>query len=210
MVYFVIPCRKGSKGFPLKNRYLIKYVLSQIPEEMKGNIIISTDDDYISLKHGSYNIHHRPKELASDIASMKHVLQDISIKYQMNPEDKIFMLYTTYPQRTWKEILNFIRHFKTSGAKSQLCKKGVKNHPYLCIDKSGKQIIKHNLCRRQDYPEVFEISHYMYMCDVAEIPFLNNNLYNDETNYILIDDRFDIDSQEDYDAFKKSTSNVNG
>ena len=44
-VTIVIPARKGSKGFPGKNRHLFDYVTSQIPHEFKRHVIFTSDDD---------------------------------------------------------------------------------------------------------------------------------------------------------------------
>ena len=64
-------------------------------------------------------------------------------------------------------------------ANSLLCGQDVKSHPYLCLYKSGfrgNQLIKHDLYRRQDYPEVFELSHYVGCCYVSELKKLNYNV----------------------------------
>ena len=45
--WFIIPARRGSKGVPFKNRFLIQYVIDSIPDNLKEKIIVSTDDEYI-------------------------------------------------------------------------------------------------------------------------------------------------------------------
>ena len=46
----VIPARKGSKGVPFKNRKLLNHTLKIIPEFLKKDIIITTDDEEIIKK----------------------------------------------------------------------------------------------------------------------------------------------------------------
>ena len=57
MKYF-IPARKGSKGFPLKNRKLINFTL-QLLHDCKVNkkdMIVSTDDEIIVKTFETYGI----------------------------------------------------------------------------------------------------------------------------------------------------------
>ena len=51
------------------------------------------------------------------------------------------------------------------------------------IYENGKQLVDHDLYRRQDYPKVFELSHLVTIFDVSELPNLNENIYNDKTIY---------------------------
>jgi CMP-N-acetylneuraminic acid synthetase len=116
------------------------------------------------------------------------------------------MLYLTYPERSWAEVESFILHFEQSGARSMLCKKATNTTPYLMMhdlgNNKGAQIIDHDFYRRQDYPECFEISHYMFGCKVSELNYLNNNLYNSNTIFYNIDDCIDIDLKEDLEKYE--------
>ena len=82
-----------------------------------------------------------------------------------------------------------------------------KTHPYLCLfkkeDGKGKQIISHDLYRRQDYPECFEVSHFVCIFQVDEISNLNKNMYNDDTYFYQISDDVDVDYESDFELFKK-------
>ena len=65
-------------------------------------------------------------------------------------------------------------------------------------DHKGKQIVKHDLYRRQDYPQCFEMRHFVVIFDVNEIKKLNKNLYNEKTTFYEIDnDDIDVDYEED-------------
>ena len=41
----------------------------------------------------------------------------------------------------------------------------------------GKQLVKHNLYRRQDYPKCFRICHMVSIFKSNQLKNLNNNLY---------------------------------
>jgi CMP-N-acetylneuraminic acid synthetase len=67
----------------------------------------------------------------------------------------------------------------------------------------GEQLRPHNLYRRQDYPKVFEISHFIAIFNVDELENLNDNLYNNNTIFYPIKDIIDVDTKNDLDKFIK-------
>ncbi len=69
---------------------------------------------------------------------------------------------------------------------------------YLFIDENGKQIIKHDFYRRQDYPLCYEITHYVAIYRVSEIKKLNKQLFNDDTTWWDIEDKLDVDYEKDF------------
>jgi CMP-N-acetylneuraminic acid synthetase len=198
LIYYVIPARKGSKGAPGKNRVLFDYTAETLSAVNLLSVIVSTDDDIIKdkAKERGFVVHNRADQLSDDFASMKDVLMDIAYNFGMHEEDEIVLLYLTYPKRTYQDIRDAIDEFHSVDNESLLCKKEVKTHPYLCINKNGTQFIQHNLYRRQDYPVVFEISHFVAMTTIEELPKLRNNLYNDSTYWHMIDDTIDVDTVE--------------
>jgi CMP-N-acetylneuraminic acid synthetase len=204
---FIIPAREGSKGLPGKNRILLDYTIDQIPAQHKSDVIVTTDDQHVinKLKNTRCEILKRSIELSGDKASIRDVLKDVIENYNIPDDETIVMLYLTYPQRSWQEIVDAIEFFYKSDAKSLLCQKEVKTHPYLCLYKveenRGKQIVKHDMYRRQDYPVCFELSHYVCIFKASEIKLLNKNMYNDFTVFFPIDDRIDIDASQDLRAF---------
>ena len=186
--YYVIPARKGSKGFPNKNRILFNNTFSLIPEKLHERVIITTNDDKIInfVKGTSVKVIQRTEELSADNISIKPVLEDVVKQVGLNEDDVIVMLYLTYPDRLWSEVYNCYSFMLEMDANSLLCGQDIKSHPYLCMYKSGfrgRQIIKHDLYRRQDYPECFELSHYVAVLKVSELKKLNYNLYNKDTIY---------------------------
>jgi CMP-N-acetylneuraminic acid synthetase len=157
----------------------------------------------------SLNVSVRPDNLAKDETSTKDVIQHHIDNGDIDKKDTIIMLYLTYPERTWSDVERAYTAFTESKSNSLLCKKDIKGtHPYLYMygleNNKGGQLVKHNLYRRQDYPLVFEISHYIAIFNVSYINELNNNLYDNETFFLKINDVTDVDTKVDLDGvFRK-------
>jgi len=205
MIWYVIPAREGSKGLPSKNRLLFNFTAETV-KSVNQDVIVTTDDEYIASKAREYefNVRKRPDELAQDTTSIKAVMWDVLSWYNMKNDDVIVMLYLTYPQRTWLDITAGIEFFYSHNAKSMLCKKEWQGtHPCLAMfdmyNNKGKQLFYHNYYRRQDYPAVFEISHFIAIFRVEEFYKLNNQLYNQETIFMPIKkDIIDVDTETDF------------
>jgi len=207
---FIIPARRNSKGLPFKNRKLFDIFLDKTPENLltglihSHSLIVSTDDESIIEKCVSKSINYlnRDSNLALDTTSTKEVMIDLYNKNYIFNDDIVVMLYLTYPERNWDDIGNAIDTFVKNGSRSLLCKKEITStHPYLYmleIDKNkGKQLVAHDLYRRQDYPKVFEISHYICIFKGGELKNLNNNLYNEDTFFLPINSVIDVDTEND-------------
>lgn len=211
MKYFVIPARKGSKRFPDKNKKLFKYTADTIKFSDPKKVIVTTDDMSIinmALEKG-FDIIHRHERLCTDTASMKDVLIDVIKKKKLKRNDSIMLLYLTYPERTEDDVILIDYLFTVSKTKSMLCKMKVTSHPFMMMynlsGNRGHQVVRHNMYRAQDYPKVFEISHFIGIFKVSEVKNLNKNLYNDRTIFQLIGRKIDIDTLEDYENFLKQT-----
>lgn len=196
----VIPAREGSKGFPHKNRKLFKYTIDSIPEEYRRNIIVTTDDTEIIKWCVEYGVtfQQRDKKYASDTSSIKEVLMNLKKDGYIDNHDVVILLYLTYPQRNWNDILQTLKFFINTGSRSLLCKKEINGvHPYLCLldhhNYYGRQLKRHNLYRRQDYPKMFEISHFISIFNVKELKKLNDNIYNKNTIFYPIGNKLDVD-----------------
>jgi len=200
---FVIPARKDSKGIPFKNRKLIATILKSIPEKYKDKIVIATNDEFIKENYNQYRIFNRCEENAQDISSTKSLMLEMKDTIST---DKIIMLYTTYPERTYDDIKQAVKFYESNNASSLLCKKQLKVSPFLMMYKDGlkgKQIIEHDLYRRQDYPECFEISHFVCIFCKKELDKLNSNLYNKDTIFYHIDYKIDIDTLNDLEKYNE-------
>lgn len=216
MNWIIIPARKGSKGFPRKNRKLFEYTARTIPSCMKRKVIVSTDDNDIMSKgeYFGFDVHNRPDQLVQDDTSTREVLLDVIKNYKISEEDILIMLYLTYPERTWDEVEKAYSFFQTFEADSLLCRLENNNdtHPYLWLldneDGTGKQLVTHSLYRRQDYPKMFVLSHYIFIGKVKEIENLNNNLYNSKTVFFPVRKPIDVDSSKDFERFSQKQKGV--
>lgn len=211
-VIYIIPAREGSKGLPHKNRKLIYYATQSLRGRWMDTYI-TTDDQHIREMYYNtlINIIDRPKVLAADDTSMKDVLMHAVSEIKPSDDTLLVTLYPTYPERTAFHIDAAIKFFEENNGKSMLCRKHYKGlSPYLMMfpvidwegGMRGKQVIPHNLYRRQDYSPVFEISHYIAITKVDELSNLNSNLYNSQTLFYPITDVIDVDTPEDLNKFK--------
>lgn len=204
----VIPARKGSKGLPFKNRKLLHHTLNIIPDEYKHDTWITTDDKAIIIEADKlgFKTHLRHSSLAKDESSTKEVMQDF-VNKQCNPRgETVIMLYLTYPERTWEDVMNAKNFYDNNtpvGTGSLLCKKEIKTSPFLMLKEEnnnrGSQLFYHDLYRRQDYPKCFEISHFICIFAAQYINNLNNNMYDRDTVYMEIPNVTDVDTQKDLD-----------
>lgn len=204
----VIPARLGSKGFPLKNRKLFKYTADSIPKERAGSVWVTTDDPKIKdqAREYGFNVIDRPSELSLDTTSIRDVMAHAVSSMDADSKELITMLYLTYPERTWEDVQGaidyFLNFYQVGITSSMLCKKEPKVHPYLHLYEHGidgifgRPIVQHDLYRRQDYPQCFEISHFISIFRVSELVFLNKNLYCDSTVFYPIKDKIDVDLEE--------------
>jgi CMP-N-acetylneuraminic acid synthetase len=198
MKYYLIPARKGSKGFPNKNRKLFSQTVNIIPPELYSQVILASDDKVLlnqAVDLGWKTVVRSP-ENAADTAPPTDFMNLVISELNLQPEDTIVLLYLTYPYRQWNEVEQIISFFEEIEAKSLLCCQPVLSHPYLCIQQDGfygKFIVDHQLHRRQDYPTYYEVSHYVCVYTVSEVSSLKPNLYNDQTIFYPISRVVDVD-----------------
>ena len=209
-VYFVIPARRDSKGLPFKNRKLLDYTVNNIPIELHEKTIVTTNDEKIieKLSVTSINVLKRDELLCLDDSSIKDVMLDVVKKFQMKPNDTMVMLYLTYPDRKFSDIKKILDYYFERKIKTLTCCIEPKTHPYLVLykkeEQKGEQVVKHDLYRRQDYPECLEIKHFVCIFQVEEIQKLNNNMYNESTVFYKINNDIDVDYENDLREFLKS------
>ena len=209
-VYFVIPARRDSKGLPFKNRKLLDYTVNNIPIELHEKTIVTTNDEKIieKLSVTSINVLKRDELLCLDDISIKDVMLDVVKKFQMKPDDTMVMLFLTYPDRKFSDIKKILDYYFERKIKTLTCCIEPKTHPYLVLykkeEQKGEQVVKHDLYRRQDYPECFEIRHFVCIFQVEEIQKLNNNMYNESTVFYKINNDIDVDYENDLREFLKS------
>jgi len=205
----IIPARRNSKGLPFKNRQLFKHTADIIPDIMKHKTYVTTDDEEIMImaKEAGLKTVFRPRDISGDETSTKETMMYTLNKIGAGTET-IIMLYLTYPERTWQDVNRAVSIFKSNDISSLLCKKPLETSPFLMLkserDGRGSQLFYHDLYRRQDYPECFEISHFISIFNSDELEKLNNNLYNNDTYFMEISNKtIDVDEQKDLDRFGK-------
>lgn len=202
----IIPARKGSKGFPFKNRKLFHYTADIIPMGSYEDVYVLTDDPVIAKEAAFYdfNVIDRPRKVSNDTASTKSLIEYFLSEVKCEDE-MIVVLYLTYPERKWKHVIEAITFFHENKATSMLCKKQIDWTPFLVLreeaDSKGSQLFYHDLHRRQDYPNCFEISHYVCIVLPSIINNLNNNMYSGDTVFLEIDDVIDVDTKNDLSKF---------
>jgi len=204
----LIPARRNSKGMPFKNRKLFKYTADSIPKKYRSLVHVFTDDQVIQMQALAQNFKSvsRSSASAADTATTKDMMEEFCSKIQLDDEP-VLMLYLTYPQREWRDVERAVNLFQHNQLSSLLCKKQVKQSPYLMMFDvgagKGVQVIKHDFSRRQDYRKCFEISHYISIILPSALVKLNTNLYNSETYFMDVDDVLDVDTQKDLIKMEK-------
>ncbi len=210
--FFVIPARRDSKGLPLKNRKLLDYTINNIPTELHEKTIVTTNDEEIikRLSSTKINVLKRDEKLCLDDVNVRDVMEDVANEFHMNSEDTIVMLYLTSPSRKFSDIKKILDYYNEREIKTLTCCVEPKTHPYLCLYKKegekGEQVVKHDLYRRQDYPECYEVSHFVCIFQVEEIQKLNKNMYNESTIFYKIDNDVDVNYENDLREFLKSNT----
>ncbi len=202
--WYIIPARKSSKGFKFKNRILFDYTAGTIPTHLANNVIVSSDDQELINRATELDflVDVRESALADDHASMKDVLLSIIKKNHIKDDDEIILLYLTYPQRTWSDITTIYTFFQEQRASSLACAESITDHPHLCLyeldNNKGKQVVDHDLYRRQDYPKCFRYSLFVAVYKTSEVKRLNDLLFCTNTIfYKLAHKSIDVDHKQD-------------
>ena len=214
--FILIPARKGSKGFPDKNKILFKFTAQQIPEKYKNISFVSTDDEFIKKEAGDYGIKvvERPSEMAQDQTSMREVLAHFVESQNIDSDATVIILYLTYPERKWSDIVDIYEFFNSRPEKSLICCEEVERHPYLCFyekeDYKAELVVNHDLYRRQDYPKCVIMSMYVACYNPDIISNLHLNMFEDNTIfYKLRKNKVDVDHLKDYENFKQKREKKN-
>ena len=196
----------------LKNSKLLDYTINNIPTELHEKTIVTTNDEEIikRLSSTKINVLKRDEKLCLDDVNIRDVMEDVANEFHMNSEDTIVMLYLTSPSRKFSDIKKILDYYNEREIKTLTCCVEPKTHPYLCLYKKegekGEQVVKHDLYRRQDYPECYEVSHFVCIFQVEEIQKLNKNMYNERTIFYKIDNDVDVNYENDLREFLKSNT----
>lgn len=219
MNYIALICaRGGSKGVPGKNirllcgTPLIGWSINIAKKNKRiSRVIVSTDSEEIAktaLKYGAEVPFMRPKELAQDESPEWKVWQH-AIRYFNSKKysiDGLIVIPTTAPLRSEEDIDNCIDKFEDSDVDSVITVSDSHRSPYFNMiknDKNGYSSLvidkQKKIIRRQDVPEVFDVTTVAYISN-PEFVLQYNGIFDGKVQsvYIPPDRSLDIDTPLDF------------
>ena len=193
--YAFIFARGGSKGLPGKNikpllgKPLIQYsieVALQISDGAK--VFVSTDDADIAKVSSSSGaiVIERPFELSQDDSpewlAWKHAIS--WVREQYGDFEEFISLPATSPLRSVKDVESAVLKRSNIGADICIAITPASRSPYFnMVKKLGNNLIElvnkptNSISRRQDAPEVFDITTVVYVANV-EFIMSNDNIFD--------------------------------
>ncbi len=213
MKYIILICaRGGSKGLPGKNIKplngvpLIGWSIN-IAKQIKraSRIVVSTDSEEIAkvaLKYGAEVPFMRPKNLAQDDSSewlvWRHAIKHVESHGDENI-DAIVVLPVTAPLRSVKDVDACIDLFEEGGVDSVITVSEANRSPYFNMtvnDDSGYASLvispENQIIRRQDAPEVFDMTTVAYVVNTNAVK-LSNGVFKGKVKSIVIPQERSID-----------------
>ena len=214
--YAFIFARGGSKGLPGKNikpllgKPLIQYSI-EVALQTSGidKVFVSTDDDEIAKVSRSIGaiVIDRPVELAQDDSpewqAWKHAISWVKERY--GEFEEFINLPATSPLRNVKDVESAILKRSSIGADICIAITPASRSPYFnMVQESGNNLIElvnkptNSISRRQDAPEVFDITTVVYVASV-EFIMKNNNLFDGNVTSIEVPKHRAVDIDDIYD-----------
>ncbi len=218
MKYISLICaRSGSKGLPNKNirklcgKPLISWSIETAKKVQKiSRVIVSTDSEdiaEIALEAGAEVPFIRPSDLAKDNSPEWLVWRHAVEFLEDDGEDNfaLVVLPATSPLREIKDVENCILEFEKNNPDIVITVTEAHRSPYFNMTKIddlgfSSLVIKppKGLTRRQDSPEVFDMTTVAF---VASVPFIKTNSHIFEGKvrsiYVPIERSIDIDTEYD-------------
>lgn len=224
--------RGGSKGLPGKNvkelggKPLIAHAI-EVGLVTPGidRVIVSTDDQQIAevaQKWGAEVPFVRPADLASDTSSewfsWRHAIEMINAQ----PSDKrvgtFVSLPCTAPLRNVEDIKACLARFSQGDVDGVITIREAERSPYfnmVCVNDEGLASLAikpdETFHRRQDVPDVFDMTTVAYVCK-PEFIMQKTGLFQGKLGAVMIpkERAIDIDTQLDFDmaAFFYERSNA--
>jgi CMP-N-acetylneuraminic acid synthetase len=211
--------RGGSKGLPNKNikilagKPLIAWSIEQaLSAEKISRVIVSTDSENIkktALEYGAEVPFLRPASLASDespeILSWRHAINYLKENGE-NPE-YLISIPATSPLRVPQDINDCIDESERSRADVVLCATEAHRNPYFNMIKklpnNSYTVVNplsglNGISRRQDAPQVFDITTVAYVAKTEHI-LKSEKLLSGKITAVLIPTERAIDIDTEYD-----------
>jgi len=225
--YAFIFARGGSKGLPGKNikpllgKPLIQYSI-EVALQTSGidKVFVSTDDDDIAEVSRSIGaiIIDRPVELAQDNSpewqAWKHAIS--WVKERHGEFEEFISLPATSPLRSVKDVESAILRKSNISADICIAITPASRSPYFnMVKESSNNLIElvnkptNSISRRQDAPEVFDITTVVYVADV-EFIMKNNSLFDGAVTSIEVPKHraVDIDDMHDFNFAESILNNT--
>lgn len=223
--------RGGSKGLPGKNirpfagKPLIAWAIEQAKEVSQiRRVIVSTDSEEISdvaLRYGAEVPFMRPAHLAADETpewlAWRHALQFIQNEEGSLP-DIMVSVPVTSPLRQTTDIEKCLEIFEEGDTDMVIVVTDAHRNPYFNMVKQNSDgtvglVIppNENVVRRQDAPEIFDMTTVAYIA-APEYIMNQNSMFSGRLKalHIPINRAIDIDSQLDFEIaeflYKKQKS----
>jgi len=214
--YAFVFARGGSKGVPGKNikpllgKPLIQYSI-EVALQTSGidKVFVSTDDNDIAKLSRSVGaiVIDRPVELAQDDSpewlAWKHAVSWVRERY--GEFEEFISLPATSPLRSVKDVESAILRKSNVGADICIAITPANRSPYFnMVKESGNNLIElvnqptNSISRRQDAPEVFDITTVVYVANV-EFILKNNNLFDGMVTSIEVPKHRAVDIDDIYD-----------
>ena len=213
MKYIVLICaRGGSKGLPGKNIKplngipLIGWSINIAKQiDRISRIIVSTDSEEIAkvaLEYGAEVPFMRPKELAQDDSPewlvWKHAIKHVE-SYGNEDIDAIIVLPVTAPLRSVKDVNSCIDLFEESEVDSVITVSEASRSPYFNMivnnDSGYASLVispENQITRRQDAPEVFDMTTVAYVVNTNVVK-QSNSIFEGKVKSIIIPQERSID-----------------
>lgn len=208
--------RGGSKGLPGKNlkllngKPLLQYSIETAKKVDKINdIFVSTDCDSIALValNNGAKVIDRPKELAKDTSpewmAWRHAIAYVRDNFGIF--DVFVSLPATSPLRSVKDVETAIEKLQISDADICVSVTPASRSPYFNMVKVGENgtadlIIKSKdaFSRRQDVPEVYDITTVVYAADVSFVE-KNSSIFTGHVVATVVPKNRAIDIDDIYD-----------
>jgi len=214
--YAFVFARGGSKGVPGKNikpllgKPLIQYSI-EVALQTSGidKVFVSTDDNDIAKLSRSVGaiVIDRSVELAQDDSpewlAWKHAVSWVRERY--GEFEEFISLPATSPLRSVKDVESAILRKSNVGADICIAITPANRSPYFnMVKESGNNLIElvnqptNSISRRQDAPEVFDITTVVYVANV-EFILKNNNLFDGMVTSIEVPKHRAVDIDDIYD-----------
>lgn len=208
--------RGGSKGLPRKNikllngKPLIQYSIETARSSNEiDDLFVSTDDREISefVKSLGVNVIERPNVLAADESpewlSWQHAVT--WVKNNIGEFSQFISLPTTSPLRSVEDVNLAVAKLKSSQSDVCIAVTPASRSPYFNMvkmnDKGFIELVvapENNVIRRQDAPEVFDITTSVYVT-TPDFIMSNTGLFSGNISCVYVPKERAVDIDDIYD-----------